>query len=107
LKKPVLWLSKKVSSSPEREFVFQILSELYFDIEYNPEPKNAAIFEFALKSGTTIILSDHHKDIMGKSDEFRYAEKNNLDDLDYYDNANYIQVKVVTQYPIQTINLII
>ena len=94
LKKPVLWLSKKVSSSPKRDFIFQRLSELYHDIVDNPEPKNGALYELDLKNGSTIIFSDHHKGNRTKSDEFRYAEKNYLAALDYYDSqkANYINL---------------
>ncbi|RPA67682.1 metallophosphoesterase [Cyclobacteriaceae bacterium YHN15] len=94
LRKPVIRVSKKVSSSPDKEFVFQRLSELYHDIVDKPEPKNGALYEINLKSGTTIIFSDHHKGNRGKSDEFRYAEKNYLAALDYYENkkANYINL---------------
>ncbi|MFD2203820.1 metallophosphoesterase [Shivajiella indica] len=94
LRKPTLWITKKVSSSPDKEFVFQRLSELYQDIVDNPEPKNGALYEIDLKSGTTIIFSDHHKGNRGKSDEFRYAEKNYLAALDYYEQkkANYINL---------------
>jgi UDP-2,3-diacylglucosamine pyrophosphatase LpxH len=94
LKKPVLWLSKKVSSSPNRDFVFQRLSDLYHDIVDNPEPKYGALYELDLNNGSTIIFSDHHKGNRRKSDEFRYAEKNYLAALDYYDKqkANYINL---------------
>lgn len=93
-RKPVLWISKKVSSSPDREFVFQRLSELYHDIVDNSEPKNGALYELDLKNGSTIIFSDHHKGNRGKSDEFRFAKNNYLAALEYYDQekANYINL---------------
>lgn len=94
LRKPVLWLAKKVAAAPERDYVFERLSELYKEIVDNPKSKQGAMYELDLKSGTTIIFSDHHKGNRGRSDEFRFSEKNYLAALEYYEakKANYINL---------------
>ena len=94
LRRPVLWLSKKVSSAPDKAYIFQRLSELYQDIVDKPKSKQGALYNLDLKNGTTIIFSDHHKGNRGRSDEFRFSEKNYLAALEYYDKkgANYINL---------------
>jgi hypothetical protein len=94
LKKPVLWLSKKVASSPDRDFVFERLSEIYRDIVDKPNPKSGALYELDFTNGSSVIFSDHHKGNRGRSDEFRFSEKNYLAALRYYEqqNANYINL---------------
>jgi UDP-2,3-diacylglucosamine pyrophosphatase LpxH len=94
LRKPTLWISQKVSASPDRQFVFERLTELYQDIIKHPKSKQGALYELDFKNGTTILFSDHHKGNRGRSDEFRFAEKNYLAALAYYDKmkANYINL---------------
>jgi UDP-2,3-diacylglucosamine pyrophosphatase LpxH len=94
LRKPTLWISKKVSASPDREYVFERLTALYQDIVDNPKTKQGALYNLDLKNGTTIIFSDHHKGNRGRSDEFRFSEQNYLTALEYYEQqkANYINL---------------
>lgn len=94
LRRPTLWLAKKFSAAPDRDFVFERLTELYQDIISSTKSKQGAMYELDLKGGSTIIFSDHHKGNRGRSDEFRFSEKNYLSALDYYEsqNANYINL---------------
>ncbi|MCC5929870.1 MAG: metallophosphoesterase family protein [Cyclobacteriaceae bacterium] len=94
LRRPVLWLSKRISASPDRDFIFERLTEVYQDIVNNKKPKHGAMYDLDLKNGSTIIFSDHHKGNRGRSDEFRFSEKNYLAALEYYDarKANYINL---------------
>jgi UDP-2,3-diacylglucosamine pyrophosphatase LpxH len=84
LRKPTIWFSKKISSSPEREFVFKRLTEIYQDITQNTKPEEGALYELDMRNNSFIILSDVHKGNRKGRDEFRYSENNYLKALDYY-----------------------
>lgn len=94
LKKPTISIAKKVSSSPNKQQVFKRLTDIYQDIIQHPKSKEGALYELDLRTGTTIIFSDHHKGNKGGGDEFRFAEKNYLAALDYYNrkDATYINL---------------
>lgn len=94
LRKPTIWFSKKISSSPEREFVFKRLSEIYNDITQNPEPEEGALYNLDLRGNSFIILSDVHKGNRKGRDEFRHAENNYLTALEHYNEkgAYYINL---------------
>ncbi|WP_194976271.1 metallophosphoesterase [Aquiflexum lacus] len=90
LRKPIIWFSKKVSSSPDKEFVFKRLTEIYEDITQNPKPADGALYHLDMRANNFIILSDVHKGNRKGRDEFRNAEKNYLAALDYYnENGAY------------------
>lgn len=84
LRRPLVYISKKVSASPDREHVFARLDELYEEITCKTGKHKDALFETAFEGRTLIILSDHHKGNRRGGDEFRYAEGNYLAALDYY-----------------------
>ncbi|MBW3467439.1 metallophosphoesterase [Arthrospiribacter ruber] len=94
LRRPVLWFAKKVASSPDREKVFERLSEVYEDIISNPKSKYGNLYTKDFRDNNFIIFSDLHKGNKGRRDEFRHAEGNYLAALEYYNThqANYINL---------------
>ena len=55
LRKPTIWFPKKISSSPESEFVFRRLSEIYADITQNKEPEEGALYQLDMNENNFII----------------------------------------------------
>lgn len=94
LRKPTIWLARKVSSSPDKQQVFNRLTEIYREIVDKPNSKEGALYELDLRGGTTIIFSDHHKGNRGGGDEFRNAEKNYLAALDYYNDKGAVYINL-------------
>jgi hypothetical protein len=56
--------------------------------------KVAACSASIQKSSSIIILSDQHKGARNGSDDFRFAEKNYLAALDYYNQNNFFFVNL-------------
>lgn len=83
LLKPVLWASRKFSSRPGRERIFQALDKLYKDIRDKPGTKGI-VLPFQKEAGKIIIFSDQHKGARNGADDFMLAEPNYLAALDYY-----------------------
>jgi predicted phosphodiesterase len=81
--KPVLWLSNKVSSKPNKENVFKALTDLYNCI-VQKEKKKGLVIPFECKTGKFIIFSDQHKGAKNGADDFATNENNYLAALDYY-----------------------
>ena len=94
LRKPIIWFSKKVSSSPDKEFVFRRLTEIYEDITQNLKPTEGALYNLDMRVNKFILLSDVHKGNRKSRDEFRHSENNYLTALDYYNDqgAYYINL---------------
>lgn len=94
LRKPTLWISQRVSSSPNKAFVFKRLTEVYQNIIDHKNEEKTGYYEIDLQSRTTIIFSDHHKGNRKGGDEFRTSEKNYLAALAYYESqqAYYINL---------------
>ncbi|WP_194775352.1 metallophosphoesterase [Pararhodonellum marinum] len=89
LKRPIIWFSQRVSSSPQKEAVFERLSEIYEGITSDSDLKEGAMYDINLKDGrSTIILTDHHKGNRRGGDEFRHTEGTYLAALDYYDQKD-------------------
>jgi len=83
LLKPVLWLSAKFSSSPDRQRVFDSLSQLLSKILQGDKSKGL-IIPFDIHTGRFIIFSDQHKGVRNGADDFMLCEPNYLAALDYY-----------------------
>jgi predicted phosphodiesterase len=88
LLKPVLRLSARYSSKPEREKIFAALSKLQKTIIENPG-KRGIIIPFEINSGSFIIFSDQHRGAKNGADDFVMAEPNYLTALDYYYKNNF------------------
>jgi predicted phosphodiesterase len=83
LKKPVLWLSNRFSSKPDRHRIFDALSALLADIISGKKEKGLVV-PFDITTGKFIIFSDQHKGGRNGADDFVLCEPNYLSALDYY-----------------------
>ncbi|HEY4149647.1 MAG TPA: metallophosphoesterase [Chitinophagaceae bacterium] len=88
LKKPVSNLANRVSSAPKKDAVFSSLSRVLASI-VNKDEKEGLIIPFDIATGRFIIFSDEHKGIKDDADDFRLAEKNYHNALDYYFNNGF------------------
>lgn len=88
LLKPVLWLTQRYSSNPDREQVFNALDELLKTIKTNPGKKGITI-PFDCYSGKFIIFSDMHKGGGNGADDFMLCEDNYLQALEYYHHSGF------------------
>lgn len=82
-KNPVTWLAERLSSAPKKDRIFASLSALLKNIQNKKEGCGITI-PFDLSTGKFIIFSDEHKGARDLADDFRLAEKNYLNALDYY-----------------------
>jgi predicted phosphodiesterase len=82
-KRPVTWLAEQISSSPKKDQVFASLSALLKNIQSKKE-SSGIIVPFELSTGKFVIFSDEHKGAKDAADDFRLAEKNYLNALNYY-----------------------
>ncbi len=83
LLKPVLRLSNKYSSKPDKQRIFNALSDLLSRI-LNGEKKKGLVVPFDIATGKFIIFSDQHKGRKNGADDFLTNEQNYLSALDYY-----------------------
>src|SRR5688572_28141689 len=88
IKKSVTWLAERISSSPKKDQIFASLSALLKNIQNKKEGCGITI-PFDLSTGKFIIFSDEHKGARDLADDFRLAEKNYLNALDYYYNNGF------------------
>jgi hypothetical protein len=86
--KPVIWLSNKYTSAPDRQRVYKELSEL-LDCILKGEHKKGPIIEFDPIKDKFIIFSDQHKGAKNGADDFMLCEVNYLAALDYYFQQNF------------------
>lgn len=88
LTRPVLWLSDKYSSDPDKKRIFAALSHLLSCI-LQGEKKQGLVIPFDLKQGKFIIFSDQHKGVRNGADDFLTNEPAYLAALDYYHQQGY------------------
>lgn len=82
-RRPVLWLSYKFDSKPDKERIYNALTELFNKIIEDPGKKGPVI-PAADYAGKFIIFSDQHKGRRNGADDFTNAEPNYLAALDHY-----------------------
>ncbi|MBD0285881.1 MAG: metallophosphoesterase [Flavisolibacter sp.] len=80
---PVLWLTNRFASKPDRQRVFTALSDLLSRI-LNEEKSKGLIIPFDVLTGKFIIFSDQHKGCRNGADDFAVCEAAYLTALDYY-----------------------
>lgn len=92
-RKPVLRLADKYSSRPDRQRVFDSLTELHKKISGGDEKKGPVI---PLNTATKkfIIFSDQHKGAKNKADDFAICEKNYVAALDHYFNSGFFFINL-------------
>ncbi|MDB5252719.1 MAG: metallophosphoesterase [Flaviaesturariibacter sp.] len=88
LLKPVLRLSAKYSSHPDRNRIFAALSDLLSRI-LNGVEKKGRVIPFELDKGKFIIFSDQHKGTRNGADDFAICEAAYLAALDHYAAAGF------------------
>ncbi len=86
--KPVLRLSNRYSSQPDKERVFAALTELY-DCILKGKTDKGVVIPFDITTGKFIIFSDQHKGAGNGADDFLPCEKNYIAALDYYYQNGY------------------
>lgn len=86
--KPVLWLANKFSSNPNMERVHTALTKLYNSI-INGTNKKGIVLSLDISKDRFIIFSDQHKGAKNGSDDFRTAEANYINALEYYYTENF------------------
>src|SRR5436309_12883017 len=91
--KPVLWLSNKYTSAPDRTRVFKELSDLLNCI-IDLEKKKGLIIPFEKDADKFIIFSDQHKGSKNGADDFMLCEPNYLAALDYYFQEKYFFISL-------------
>ena len=91
LLKPVLWLSGRFASKPDRLRVFKELSELYKCIT-DLDTKTGLIIPFDSTTGKFIIFSDQHKGCRDGADDFMLCEPNYLAALDHYNSQGFYYI---------------
>ncbi|QKJ32561.1 metallophosphoesterase family protein [Mucilaginibacter mali] len=88
LKKPIIRLTDKYSSRPDKKRVNKALTELYQDIAGGGS-KRGKVIPFDASAQKFIILSDQHKGARDGADDFAMAEKNYLAALDHYNRNSF------------------
>jgi predicted phosphodiesterase len=83
LYRPVLWLTNRYNSRPNKQRIFKALSDLLADIEAGKRSKGLLV-PFNADTGKFIIFSDQHKGARNGADDFMICEDNYLEALEYY-----------------------
>ena len=83
LRKPILWLTNKFSSQPDKERIFKALSDLLKCI-LEGDRKKGLVVPFDIATGKMLIFSDQHKGARTGADDFMICEPNYLEALEYY-----------------------
>lgn len=87
LLKPILWFSRKFTSSPERSRIFKALSDLFRNIKEDPGKKGVTLK--LRRDSRIIVFSDQHRGAKNGADDFMKAEGSYLAALDHYFKNNF------------------
>ncbi len=93
LRKPIITLANKFSSRPDKQRVFDSLTQLHQDI-LSGKTKKGITLSFNSDTDQFVILSDQHKGAKNGADDFASNEKNYLAALDYYYQNNYFYINL-------------
>ena len=88
LRKPILWLSNKYSSNPDKARVTDSLSNLFHKALLGDSKSNIVV-PIDLNESKIIIFSDQHKGAKNGADDFIKSEKTYLSALQYYYKNGY------------------
>lgn len=88
LRRPIIWLTDRFSSRPDKERIYNALTKLFNSIIEEPGKKGPVI-SFSNIDGRFIIFSDQHKGARNGADDFTAAEPNYIAALNYYYNHNF------------------
>ncbi len=93
LRKPVIKLADKFSSRPDKQRVFDSLTELQKKISEG-DNKKGLVIPFDASTQKFIIFSDEHKGRKNHADDFAFCEKNYTAALQYYFDENYFFINL-------------
>ncbi len=88
LYRPILWMVSKFDSAPNRERIFEALTNLKNAIQTSPG-KKGFIIPLDTRAGRFIIFSDQHRGAKNGADDFMLAEPNYLKALEYYNKVGF------------------
>jgi len=88
LLKPILWLSERLASEPDREKIFEALSALFEEIKQKGGKKGFTL-PIEIAQSKFIVFSDQHKGNKDGADDFALAEPNYLAALKFYNDSNF------------------
>lgn len=91
LRRPITYLANRISSSPDQRAVFRSLSDLLADLQ-QPKPARGMVVPFELDKGRFVIVSDQHKGARDGADDFRLAETNYREALQFYYDQQFILI---------------
>lgn len=90
---PIIRLADKFSSRPDKQRVFDSLTQLHKKI-IEGDDKKGLIIPFDTSTQKFIIFSDQHKGAKNNADDFAVCEKNYVAALQYYFNENYFFINL-------------
>jgi len=93
LRKPVINLADRFSSRPDKQRVFDSLTELHKKISEGDE-KKGLIIPFDTATQKFIIFSDEHKGRKNHADDFAVCENNYVNALQYYFDEGYFFINL-------------
>lgn len=93
LRKPLTWMAERFSSAPRQKDVFASLDLLLKDLKAG-KISAGPIVPFDSQQHKFIIVSDQHKGARDGADDFARAEKNYLEALQYYFEADFTLVNI-------------
>ena len=93
LRKPIFWINNQFSSKPDKEKIYQALTQLYNNIVEKPGEKGFTI-NFDTQKDKFIIFSDQHKGRRNGADDFAQSEKNYIEALNYYNNQEFVFINL-------------
>lgn len=93
LRKPILWLSERFSSNPDRDRIYAALSKLYQDILEN-NGKKGIVISPTKDNNKFIIFSDQHKGARNGADDFAICETNYLAAIKHYDENGFCYINL-------------
>ena len=91
--RPVIWLSNRFSSKPDRQQVFASLSRLQEDI-LQGKRQTGLLLPFDHEQARFIIFSDQHKGGKDGADDFMMAEQNYISALSYYYDHDFTYINL-------------
>jgi predicted phosphodiesterase len=92
-RKPVIRLADRFSSRPDKQRVFDSLTQLHNKI-FKGDNKKGVVIPFNAATQKIIIFSDQHKGAKNHADDFAVCEKNYLAALSHYFKENYFYINL-------------
>jgi len=89
----VILFAEKYSSRPDKQRVFNSLTELHQKI-FNGDEKKGLIIPLNPSTQKIIVFSDQHKGAKDHADDFAICENNYVSALQYYFNENFLFINL-------------